>query len=366
MSTNVSPSPDTLFMQRALSIAQAGMAHVAPNPMVGAVITRGDTILAEGYHARYGGPHAERIAIDQARREGVDLRDTTLYVTLEPCAHQGKTPPCCQAILEAGIGRVVIATADPNPLVAGKGIEALRQAGVSVEVGLLEAEAKHLNRRFLTYHTRKRPYIILKWAQTLDGFVDSRRQPDEAPRWITNEECRHLVHKWRAQEMAILVGTNTAVRDNPRLNVRHWHGRNPLRVVLDRTLRIPPSSNLFNGESPTLVFAGNNHGAATRAAQLHDIPGLELLLVDFMKGIELTLLRELHARGVTSLIVEGGTQLLCNFIKRELWDEARIFVGNEFFREGVAAPQLPCGERQMSLIGDCQLHRITNPSPRAL
>lgn len=366
MSNSHNPSPDHTFMRRALEIALAGMGNVAPNPMVGAVIARENRILSEGFHANYGESHAERIAIENAKKKGIDLKGSTLYVTLEPCAHKGKTPPCTEAIIEAGISRVCVATTDPNPQVAGKGIEILKNAGIAVELGLLEEEAKHINRRFFTFHTKKRPYIILKWAQTLDGFIDSNRQENEPPEWITNNECRRLVHKWRTQEMAILVGTNTAAKDNPQLNVRFWHGRNPLRVVLDRTLRVPPESNIFDGSSPTLIVAGKNQGATTRADAVKSIPNLELLLVDFMKGGERMLLQELYSKNITSLIVEGGTLLLNNFLKRDLWDEARIFFGNRLFKRGVQAPQIPDAPHKNLPIGDTLLHLYTNPTPRGL
>ncbi len=355
---------DQIFMGRAIEIARNGLGHVAPNPMVGAVLVSGNKIVAEGYHAQYGGPHAEIMAFSQADALGAHLDGATLYVTLEPCTHTGKTPPCCEAIAARPIRRVVIATLDPNPQVHGKSLELLQAAGKEVTVGVLEEQAQELDRRFFTFHQKKRPYIILKWAQTLDGFIDSTRSPEEPPRWITNRKSQMLVHKWRSEEMAILVGTNTALRDNPQLTVRYWNGRNPLRVVLDRKLRLPRALHLFDGSTPTLVIAGNNLQAATREAEFHDIPNTELLQVDFMKGLDGILLSELRKRNVTSLIVEGGTTLLNNFLKNGWWDEARVFVGNQFYRDGVKAPELPEGFHYSYRIDECQLHTFRNPNPR--
>ena len=355
---------DRVFMGRAIEIARNGLGHVAPNPLVGAVIVSNNQIIAEGFHAKYGESHAEIMAFAQADAVGANLEGATLYVTLEPCTHTGKTPPCCEAIVARPVRRVVIATLDPNPAVHGKSIELLRAAGKEVKVGVLEEQAKELDRRFFTYHEKKRPYIILKWAQTLDGFIDVQRPDEEPHAWITNRKSQMLVHKWRSEEMAIIVGTNTALRDNPQLTVRYWNGRNPLRVVLDRKLRLPKELHLFDGSTPTLVIAGNNLQAATREAEFHDIPNTELILLDFMKGLEGILLTELYKRHVTSLIVEGGATLLNNFLKSGLWDEARVFVGNQFYRDGVRAPELPVGAHYSYTIDECQLHTFRNPSPR--
>lgn len=355
---------DEVFMGRAIEIARNGMGFVAPNPMVGAVIVRNNQIIAEGYHAQYGGPHAEIMAFQHAEAMQVDLNEATLYVTLEPCTHVGNTAPCCEAIMKRPIRRVVIATLDPNPLVHGKSIELLQNAGKEVEVGVLEEQSKVLNRRFFTFHKKKRPYIILKWAQTLDGYIDSNRSAGEPHHWITNEKSRILVHKWRSEEMSILVGTNTALRDNPQLNVRLWSGKNPLRVVMDRTLRLPHTLHLFDGSTPTLIIAGNNLSASTRAQNFANLPNTELVFVDYMKGIEGVLLAELQKRNITSLIVEGGALILNNFLKLGLWDEARVFVGNQFYRSGLAAPALPEGLHYTYSIDQCQLHTFRNPRPR--
>ena len=355
---------DEVFMGRAIEIARNGMGFVAPNPMVGAVLARGNEIIAEGYHAQYGGAHAVVMAFQQAEAKHADLTDTTLYVTLEPCTHVGKTPPCCEAIAQRPVRRVVIATLDPNPVVHGKSIEYLQNAGKEVEVGVLEEQSRELNRRFFTFHNKRRPYIILKWAQTLDGFIDSNRAACEPYRWITNQKSRILVHKWRSEEMSILVGTNTALRDNPELTVRYWSGKNPLRVVMDRTLRLPHTLHLFDGSTPTLIIAGNNLSASTRGETFSNIPNTELVFVDYMKGIEGVLLAELQKRNITSLIVEGGALILNNFLKLGLWDEARVFVGNQFYRAGLLAPALPEGLHYTYSIDQCQLHTFRNPRPR--
>ncbi len=354
---------DKRFMNRAIEIARNGFGRVAPNPMVGAVLVRDEQILAEGYHAQYGSAHAEVMALQQADIHGIDLTGATLYVTLEPCTHVGKTPPCCEAIVRRPISRVVIATLDPNPEVHGKSLDMLRAAGKIVEVGILEAEAKELNRRFFTFHERKRPYIILKWAQTLDGYIDSNRSISEPHPWITNRKSQILVHKWRSEEGAVLVGTNTVLRDNPQLTVRHWKGANPLRVVMDRRLRLPQNLHVFDGSTPTLVIAGNNLSASKREDNFANIPNTELFFVVYMKGIEGVLLAELRKRNITSLIVEGGALILNNFLKYGLWDEARVFVGNQFYREGILAPALPDGFHNTYNVGQCQLHTFRNTKP---
>lgn len=349
------------LMQRALHLATLGHGRVAPNPMVGAVIARDGIILAEGYHAHYGAPHAEAAAIQTAISKGIDLNGASLYVNLEPCSHQGKTPPCTQAIIDAGIRDVYIGTPDSNPLVAGGGARLLATRGIRIHMPFMQDDAAALNRRFYTYHRRQRPYVILKWAQTLDGYIDEKPRSSNSPKWITNSIAKRLVHKWRAQEQAILVGTNTIVADNPQLTLRLWSGNPPLRITIDRKLRIPLESNIFDGSTPTLVFAGNNEQASAKAKQLKGREGLEILQVDFMKGIERVVMQELHKREIQSLIIEGGALLINNFVSRGYWDEARVFVGDHFFRTGVDAPKLPEGETvNATRIGNTILQTIYN------
>ncbi|MDD4192591.1 MAG: bifunctional diaminohydroxyphosphoribosylaminopyrimidine deaminase/5-amino-6-(5-phosphoribosylamino)uracil reductase RibD, partial [Mangrovibacterium sp.] len=244
------------YMYRCLELARLGMGEVAPNPMVGAVIVHEGTIIGEGYHREFGGPHAEVNAINAVKTREL-LRSSTLYVSLEPCAHFGKTPPCSDLIVSCQIPRVVVGSADPFAAVAGRGIERMRGAGVRVETGILEKECMELNRRFFTFHQQKRPYVILKWAQTLDGFLDVDRSYPEMsgkPTWISNELSRRVVHRQRTEEAAILVGTNTVLKDNPSLTVREWSGRQPVRLVLDRQNRLPEGLQVKDGKAPTVIF----------------------------------------------------------------------------------------------------------------
>lgn len=302
------------YMQRCLTLALNGLGRVAPNPMVGAVLAHGSSILAEGYHRRYGLAHAEVEAIGKVSRRDV-LPECTLYVSLEPCCHVGKTPPCTELIIASGIPRVVVATADPFPKVNGSGIQRLREAGVAVTLGVLEREAREQNRRFFTFYEKKRPYIILKWAQSADGFIDACRAASEPPAQISGLPAHRLSHKWRTEEQAIMVGANTALMDNPKLTARLWCGQNPTRVVYDEQNRLPRTLNIFNGEAPTLALSGGN---VSRWMQ------------------------ELHERNLQSLIVEGGAKLLRRFVDAGLWDEARIFTAPHKLLRGVAAPRI-CG-----------------------
>jgi diaminohydroxyphosphoribosylaminopyrimidine deaminase/5-amino-6-(5-phosphoribosylamino)uracil reductase len=255
-----------------------------------------------------------------------------------------------------------VATKDPNPKVQGRGIDTLIKAGIDVTFGVLEKEAKELNRRFFVYHVRKRPYIILKWAQTLDGYIDSVRKADDpiAPVWITNDLARTLVHRWRSEEQAILIGTNTVAKDNPRLDVRDWSGRNPLRIVFDRKLRLSPDFHIFDGSIPTLVFIGNNSSASARKPNYASIPNMEMLTVDFAKGAENQVLNELYERNIMSIIIEGGAMLINSFVKKNLWDEARVFVGNKFFGDGVKAPEFKGELFSYDEVGDSKLFTYRN------
>lgn len=352
---------DRHFMARCLELARVGMAHVKPNPMVGAVVVHNNCIVGEGYHRVFGAEHAERNAINSVADKSI-LKDSTLYVSLEPCSHHGKTPPCTELIIESKVPRVVVAVTDPNPLVQGKGIEILRQYGVDVKVGVMELEATELNRRFFTFHTRNRPYVILKWAQTLDGFIDMARSPEDpiAPNWITNELSRNLVHRWRSEEQAILIGTNTVLKDNPRLDVRSWSGPAPMRIVLDRLLRIPLESHVYNGKVPTMVFIGNNATSLARRPLLAETPNTEMIIMDFARGAEVQILKELHKRGVTSLLIEGGTMIINSFFARGYWDEARMFVGNKFFGGGVKAPFFKGDPVSYDEVGDSKLFTFKN------
>jgi len=242
---------DQKYMQRAMELARLGLGSVSPNPMVGCIVVYKDKIIGEGFHRQYGGPHAEVYAIDSVQKKEL-LSESTVYVSLEPCAHFGKTPPCADLLVASGVKKVVIANVDPNPQVAGKGIAILENAGIELQVGVMEKEGLELNRRFFKYISQKKPYVILKWAETADGFI---ARPDYSSKWISNEYSRKLVHKWRTEEDAVLVGKNTALHDNPMLNVRHWPGKNPLRIVLDRNLQLPQTLNLFSGNAQTVCYS---------------------------------------------------------------------------------------------------------------
>lgn len=328
------------FMRRAIELAEWGRGYVSPNPMVGCVIVHDDRIIGEGWHREYGGPHAEVHAVNSVENQAL-LSDSTVYVTLEPCAHWGKTPPCANLLVEKKVKKVVIAATDSNPLVGGKGIDILKNAGIEVESGVLEKEARWQNRRFFTQIEKQRPYTILKWAQTQDGFV-ARENFDS--KWISNSQSRQLVHKWRAEEDAILVGKNTAAYDNPRLDVRDWVGKNPIRVVLDSRLLLPNGLNLFDHSIPTLVF--NTLKSETEE-------NLELIQVPDITPE--TVLKELHSRKIQSLIVEGGSQVIHQFIQSGLWDEARIFTAPTQFRRGISAPELNQNPSETLSIGTDRL-----------
>lgn len=313
-------------MQRALQLASYGLGTVSPNPMVGCVIVHQDRIIAEGYHKFYGGPHAEVEAIQQVKYKEI-LPECTVYVSLEPCAHQGKTPPCAPMLASHKVPEVIVASVDVNPLVSGKGIGILQEAGIQVKTGLLQQEADQLNKRFNTFFIKKRPYIILKWAQTNDGFI-ARENFDS--KWISNEVSRMLVHKWRSEEDAILIGTNTGYYDNPRLNTRDWQGKNPVRVVIDRQLRLANDLNIFDQSQPTLVYnlLKNEQQDNLAWVKLDD------------DNLFLDLFADLHRRKIQSVLVEGGAVLLNHLIRLNLWDEARVFTGDKAFGQGIKAPQL--------------------------
>jgi len=319
-------------MRRCLALAAKGLGRTAPNPIVGCVIVYENKIIGEGYHGYFGGPHAEVMAVKSVSNHSL-LRKSTLYVNLEPCSHHGKTPPCTNLIVEKKIPAIIIGTVDPNPIVCGNGIQILKKEGIDVITDILKEECIDLNKRFFTFFIKKRPYIILKWAQTKDGFIDVERKENERRRitWITNEACRRLVHKWRAEEQAILVGSGTVIKDNPRLTVRYWHGKNPLRVVIDREGRLPGDLHILDGSAGTIVF--------TNIPSV-DKPGLNYILLDKEKNILQTVFDFLYASNIQSVIVEGGKLLIDEFLRQDIWDEARVFTGNSVFGKGVEAPQI--------------------------
>lgn len=339
-------------MKRCLSLAALGAGSASPNPMVGCAIVHAGRIIGEGWHRQYGGPHAEvnAVADAEANGHGPLLKESTLYVNLEPCSHWGKTPPCADLIIEKGIPHVVVGCIDSYCEVSGRGVAKMREAGIEVKVGMLEDECLHFNRRFFTAQNEGRPYIILKWAQTSDGYLDAVRPSAAIPAaWMTGEAARILVHRWRAEEDAILVGRRTAELDNPSLTVRAWQGRNPLRVVLDRRLTLSPDLNLFNGDARTVFFtaAAKKAEAQTR---LVDHTNVSIEAFEDFPDLLHTLAQPPYR--VQSVIVEGGAQVLNAFIEAGLWDEARVFTASIALRElypaalvphpvGIPAPMLP-------------------------
>ncbi len=322
---------DEIFMKRCLQLAQNGRQNAAPNPMVGAVVVHNGRIIGEGYHIRCGEGHAEVNAIGSVKDPSL-LPESTIYVSLEPCAHYGKTPPCAQLIIDKHIPRVVVGCVDPFAKVHGKGISMLREAGISVTVGVLEEECRQLNRTFMTFHARRRPFITLKWAQTADGFIDGVRSPEEGALQISNPLSQMAAHKLRVEHQAILVGTHTARMDNPSLTVRAWSGKQPIRVVLDRTNRLPQDLKLFDGGVRTIVVVDASvEGECVR----------EHIAIDFGAGDALEqLMHKLYELGIQSLLVEGGAALHTSLLQAGLWDTIRIETNHQCIGAGVPAPVL--------------------------
>ncbi|MGK0253595.1 MAG: diaminohydroxyphosphoribosylaminopyrimidine deaminase [Mariniflexile sp.] len=305
------------YIKRCIEIAKNGLGSTRPNPFVGSVIVYNNQIIGEGYTSAYGSNHAEVNAINSVKDKTL-LRLSTIYVTLEPCSHYGKTPPCSDLIIKHQIPKVVIGCVDDNTQVAGKGIEKLKNAGCKVIVGVLETECKEHHKRFFTFHNKKRPYIILKWAQTADGFIAPETKNEQKPVWITSPYSRQLVHKWRTEEQAILVGTYTVLCDNPSLTVRDWTGQNPMRLVIDRENKLSKNYAVFNKDAKTIIVSSND--------------------LDFSNNVAQQICKILFKNDINSVIVEGGAKTLQTFIDENLWDEARVFTGNMQFKKGVKAP----------------------------
>lgn len=320
------------YMARCIELARGGEGNTAPNPMVGAVIVHKGKIIGEGFHRKCGEAHAEVNAVASVRDEAL-LRDSTIYVSLEPCSHYGKTPPCAELIIRKGIPRVVVGTLDPFPEVSGRGVRMLREAGIEVVTGVLEEEARALNPAFMTFQIRKRPYVYLKWAQSADGFMDIRREDASVPSvLLSSAETLRRVHRLRSEVAAIMVGTRTALLDNPSLTVRHWAGRSPVRVVLDRTLKLPVGSHLLDGAVPTLVFT---------AVEVESRPNVEYVQIDFGQEVLSQVLQYLYGQNLNSLMVEGGAELLESFLDAGLWDEAWVETAPVVLGAGVKAPAVP-------------------------
>ena len=317
-------SDKILYMRRCLDLARKGIGRVSPNPMVGCVIVKEGKIIGEGYHRKYGEAHAEVNAIESVKDKTL-LEGSTLFVNLEPCSHHGKTPPCAERIVKEKIGEVVICNIDPNPLVAGRGVKILREAGIQVECGVLQNEGNELNARFFTYHNKKRPYVILKWAQTSDGYIDANYS---MPIRISNDVSKACVHNLRAEEDAILVGKNTALKDDPKLGCRRYHGTAPLRIAIDRNLEIPTYYNFYDNAQPTVIF------------NAHKDDGVRVK-IDFDDDIIPQILDYLYEKNIQSLIVEGGKYTLERFIESGLYDAIQVEIGDTPCHEGVPAPTFP-------------------------
>jgi diaminohydroxyphosphoribosylaminopyrimidine deaminase/5-amino-6-(5-phosphoribosylamino)uracil reductase len=326
-------------MHRCIELAKLADGNVAPNPMVGSVLVHGNKIIGEGYHRQYGEAHAEVNCIASVKEENLHLiSSATLYVSLEPCAHFGKTPPCADLIIEKKIPKVIIGCRDPFPEVNGKGIEKLQAAGIEIVVGVLEKECRELNKRFFVFYEEHRPYIILKWAQTCDNKI-AHLNPERLP--ISNGQSNRLVHKWRSEEMAIVVGTNTAYNDDPQLNTRLWPGKNPIRIVVDMNLRLPKSLQLFDESIPTIVFNKHQHSFPFEKVPVSDLKGVHYYQVTEDISLVHQMLNGLYSLGIQSILVEGGAQLLQSFIDQALWDETRIITNEQLsIGNGLPAPQL--------------------------
>ena len=329
-------------MARCVQLAKNGLGTTYPNPMVGSVIVYNGKIIGEGWHRKAGEAHAEVNAIKSVSNEDL-LKESTIYVSLEPCSHFGKTPPCSDLIIAKGIKKIVIGTVDPFAQVAGKGIKKLLDAGCEVQVGVLEKLCQDLNKRFFTYHNKQRPYILLKWAESNDGFIapDTIFREEKQPFWITNPHTKICVHKWRSEEQSILVGTNTAQADDPGLTTREWYGHSPTRVVLDRNLVIKTDSKLLDGSTPTVVI--------TEQERI-DSRNVTYYTMKFDSELPNKICDLLYSEGLQSVIIEGGTITLQHFIDNNLWDEARVFKGSTNFKTGLAAPKLKFYKELLNVI----------------
>lgn len=321
---------DMIYMRRCLELAGRAEGCTSPNPMVGAVVVHDGAIIGEGFHLRAGTPHAEVHALNAVKDKSL-LPSSTIYSSLEPCSHHGRTPPCADLIISSGIPRVVVGTKDTSMKVAGRGIARLSEAGIDVVTGVLEEECRHINRRFFSWHERQRPYVVLKWARSADGFIDLERKAGDTaePHWITGNTERILVHRWRAAEDAILAGGGTVRTDNPSLDVRLWKGKNPLRVIVSHSGNMDPRSKVFNGAVDTILFTCNEKVS---------LPGVRVVKLAGNQYFIEEIIQALHGMGVQSLFVEGGACIMSHFVESGLWDEARRFTGRMKFGGGVPDP----------------------------
>ena len=328
-------------MRRCLTLAQKGLGYSYPNPMVGAVVVKDGKIIGEGWHKKAGTAHAEVNALRHLSTK--ELASATLYVNLEPCAHHGKTPPCCDLVISKGIKKIVIGAMDPNPKVAGKGIQAMKNAGINITVGVLEEECIQLNKRFYCFHTKNRPYILLKWAQTADGFIAPEDDKKENVFWISDKHSQQLAHRWRAEENAILVGRKTITQDNPKLTTRLWKGNHPIRLIIDPHDILSKNASVFNDEAETVVFNTKKNEHQNNITWVKVNP--EIILKNIMEFCV--------EKNIQSIIVEGGAKTITSFLKQNMWDECRIFESKMELKKGVKAPNKPKGKAfSKTLVGD--------------
>ncbi len=344
---------DEKFMYRCLQLAKKGEGFTRPNPMVGAVIVHNGLIIGEGYHRRFAEAHAEVNAVRSVKNPAL-LPSSTMYVSLEPCAHHGKTPPCAELVVEKKIPKVVIAVSDPNPQVSGKGIEMMRDAGIDVKVGILREEAGELNRAFFVNQLYNRPYVILKWAQSADGFIDHKRSAAEekAPAQISNELTHSIVHKFRTRVQGIMVGTNTALLDNPKLTARKWFGNNPTRIVIDREAKISPDAAIFNDDAKVIVFTQSDYPIKNG--------NIKPIIIDFNGDTNRQILKHLYTEKINSVIIEGGARLLSTFIEKNLWDEAYVEISEKKLISGVKAPEISMDNAIIKKYLDSTQHHLKN------
>jgi len=347
-------SNEELLMKRCISLAKKGLGSTSPNPMVGAVIVCDNKIIGEGFHKNFGKNHAEVEAINSVKNKKL-LKKSTLYVNLEPCNHYGKTPPCSELIIKKKIPIVIIGTSDPNPKVSGLGIQKLKNNNINVKVGVLEDECDKLNKRFFCYHKNKRPYIILKWAQSEDGFISPVNQKKGEIFWITSTESRQITHKWRSEEDTIAVGINTIYKDNPELTTRYWNGKSPTPIIIDPNNRIKPNSKVLKKHNKIYHFIDKK----IKINNKHSIH------INFKKSIH-ELLNNLHENKVNSILVEGGRKTIQKFIDYNFWDEARCFVGKKKIYDGIKAPEIKNKEWIKKTISTDLLYSVINYSPNKL
>lgn len=344
---------DEKFMYRCLQLAKKGEGFAKPNPMVGAVIVHNGQIIGEGYHRQFGEAHAEVNAVNSVKDPSL-LSSSTMYVSLEPCAHHGKTPPCAELVIEKKIPKVVIAVSDPNPKVSGKGIAMMQNAGINVTVGVLQKEAEELNRTFFVNQLYNRPYIILKWAQSADGFIDHNRSSAEekAPALISNELTHSIVHKFRTQVQGIMVGTNTALLDNPKLTARKWFGNNPVRIMIDRDAKISPEAAIFNDDTKVIFFTQSDYPIKKN--------NIKSIVINFNEDTNIQILKHLYAERIFSVIVEGGARLLSTFIEKNIWDEAYVEISEKKLISGVEAPKISMDNAIIKKYLDSVQHHLKN------